>query len=119
MSEPRRPAVRLAEDHVPARVAYGALAFVVVFGALLVFWAWILYSGSLREFRAERDLPAAPARRSAVGERLFGTSGSGWERLRLQEEGLSRWRWADREAGIVDMPIEEAMRLLVEEAEGR
>ncbi len=54
------------------------------------------------------NLPAAPVL-PTVG------SSAQWQRLKAEQiEQLSTYGWANQEAGVVHIPIEEAMRLQVE-----
>jgi hypothetical protein len=115
MSDFRRPDVRLAEDRVPGRLPYGFLAFAIVFSAVLVLAAWLLLDISLGS-RARLPPPSvAPAAIAGVRQTLILEERPGQRLLREQREGLERWGWVDREAGIVQIPVDEAIRLFVEE----
>ena len=124
MSETRHsPGVRLADDHVSRPLVWGSLAFIVLATLFFIGWAWVLYGGSLQDYHVpgppERVTPpAAPATISSVRQTLILGEREGQRVVREQREAMSSWGWVDRQAGIVSMPIEEAMRLLVEEGEG-
>ncbi len=47
---------------------------------------------------------------------LFGSAPDGLELRRRQREELSRYRWVDRDAGLVAIPIERAMDVVAGEA---
>jgi hypothetical protein len=82
----------------------GATALVGVAGALCVVLAVLglelLYHHTAERARRERD-SAPPAELSAV--------------RRAEQELLESYRWIDRQRGIVAIPVERAMELLLEE----
>ncbi|WP_437922878.1 hypothetical protein WMF37_28075 [Sorangium sp. So ce291] len=124
----RRPDVRQEDDLVPWRRIL-AIAFAVnVIFLVLAIWSWMI----LRDRQAE----LRPAGRSTeamregfqprgvvagVDQRIFQRKASGEEGFgkmlnRRKHEELSRFGWVDRERGLVQIPIEEAMRLVAEES---
>jgi hypothetical protein len=112
MSEIRHADVRLAEDRVPPAVPYGFLAFVVLFGATLSVAAWLLLVASLGH-RVLRAPARADATIGTVRQTPIDRERPGEQRWREQREALERFDWVDREAGIVQIPVEEAARLLI------
>ncbi|KYG03226.1 hypothetical protein BE21_52690 [Sorangium cellulosum] len=124
----RRPDVRQEEDLLPwRRILAVAFAVVVIFFILGV-WSWVLLRGREAELRpAGRSL--ARAREgfeprgvvAGVDQRVFqreavGEEGFGKMLNRRKREELGRFGWADRGRGIVQIPIEDAMNLVVEES---
>jgi|HubBroStandDraft_6_1064221.scaffolds.fasta_scaffold296235_3 hypothetical protein len=59
--------------------------------------------------------PAGPEIAHIEQTPLFGAA-EGLELRRRQREELSRYRWVDRDAGLVAIPIERAMDVVAEEA---
>lgn len=120
MSERHHPTVRLADDVVPARVPYGALAGAVAFSCVLVLLAWILYAGALRGIHApavdwSAVPPSAPRTIAGVRQTLILDERPGLVTMENERAELSRWGWIDRSAGVVHMPIEAAMQLVVQQ----
>ncbi|WP_438002848.1 hypothetical protein WME89_28415 [Sorangium sp. So ce321] len=124
----RRPDVRQEDDIVPwRRILAIAFAVIAIF-FILGIWSWMI----LRDREAE----LRPARRSmeamregfqprgvvaGVDQRIFQRKAMGEEGLgkmlnRRKHEELGRFGWVDRERGLVQIPIEEAMRLVAEES---
>ncbi|WP_437995066.1 hypothetical protein WMF26_27270 [Sorangium sp. So ce185] len=124
----RRPDVRQEENLLPwRRILAVAFAVVVIFFILGV-WSWVILRGREAELRpAGRSL--ARAREgfeprgvvAGVDQRVFqreavGEEGFGRMLNRRKREELGRFGWADRGRGIVQIPIEDAMNLVVEES---
>ncbi|WP_437933176.1 hypothetical protein [Sorangium sp. So ce341] len=124
----RRPDVRQEEDLLPwRRILAVAFAVIVIF-VILGVWSWVLLRGREAELRpAGRSL--ARAREgfeprgvvAGVDQRVFqreavGEEGFGKMLNRRKREELGRFGWADRGRGIVQIPIEDAMNLVVEES---
>jgi hypothetical protein len=118
MSDRHQPGVRLAEDRVSRKLLWGALAFVVTGIFLFSGWAWLIHD---RHDSPVRAPPAehAPAQLSEVRQTEIRHERPGQRQIRVGREALSRWGWVDREQGIVSVPIEEAMHLVVQEGEGK
>lgn len=85
-------------------------ALVIHLGVWLVFRAFDAResaSGPLRALAAEQTLPPEPRLQVAPRQDL--------KDLRAQEdEILNSYRWVDKGAGVVRIPISEAMRLIVQ-----
>jgi hypothetical protein len=107
------PAVRTEPDQINTRAI-----LVVGVGALLLFFvaSWVTVAGMHRE-RAEllpEGPPAWPAEigRNKIGtveQRLFELAVEPADLRKRQLARLHSWGWADRAAGVVHMPVEEAM----------
>ncbi|KYF73034.1 hypothetical protein [Sorangium cellulosum] len=127
-SQYRRPDVRQEEDHLPwRRILAIAFAVIIIF-FILAIWSWMILRG--------REAALRPAGRSmdqaregfqprgvvaGVDQRIFQRGATGEEGLgkllnRRKHEELGRFGWADRERGIVQIPIEDAMGLVAEES---
>ncbi len=124
----RRPDVRQEEDLLPWR---GILA--VAFAVVVIFFILGIWS---RMILREREAELRPAGRTleraregftprgvvaGVDQRLFqrravGEEGLGTMLNRRKREELGRFGWADHGRGIVQIPIEDAMNLVVEES---
>ncbi|WP_437729695.1 hypothetical protein [Sorangium sp. So ce1335] len=123
----RRPDVRQEEDHLPwRRILAIAFAVIVIF-AILGAWSWMILRGREAALRsvgrtAEHAREGFEPRGvvSGVDQRIFRRKATGEEGLgevlnRRKREELGRFGWADRERGLVKIPIEDAMGLVVEE----
>lgn len=111
-------AIRLSEDVVPPYIF--ALTFAVVVIVFLgIGWAWLLYhdtSTALGGFPVPAKLEPAPREIAGVNQTLIHNDRYG-QRLREQQyERLQNFGWVDRDQGLVHIPIDEAMRMVVEEA---
>jgi hypothetical protein len=97
------------------------LAIGIAIGAVIVHAAlWILLR--MYEVRAERRDPALPplaaGNQEPPGPRLQSAPVRDYAAFRAEEErALATYGWVDREEGIVRIPIERAMDLLVERGE--
>jgi hypothetical protein len=105
-----RQAPDLLDRRKLARVTAGSL---VVF-ALATAGAWYLLEAS----RRSPALVAASAPVGTVETALFSTAERGLTLHAQQREALEHYGWVDRDAGIARIPIERAMDLLIEQAEG-
>ncbi|WP_437774158.1 hypothetical protein [Sorangium sp. So ce1097] len=127
-SQYRRPDVRQEEDELPwRRILAIALAVIVIFFILGV-WSWMILRGREAALRAagrtmEHAREGFEPRGVVAGLdlRIFRRAASGEDGLgevlnRRKHEELSRFGWADRERGLVQIPIEDAMRLVAEES---
>lgn len=91
-----------------------ALTALVVLACALVIWLFDTFEG-----RAERQDPVlSPLAESQAppDPRLQTQPRRNLEELRAAEErSLARYRWIDKEQGIVQIPVERAMELVAEE----
>ncbi|WP_438021720.1 hypothetical protein [Sorangium sp. So ce233] len=127
-SQYRRPDVRQEEDHLPWRrilaIAFAVIVIFVILGA----WSWMILrgreaalraSGRTMEHAREGFEPRGVV--AGVDQRIFqrketGEEGFGKLLNRRKREELGRFGWADRERGLVQIPIEDAMGLVAEES---
>ncbi|WP_437594855.1 hypothetical protein [Sorangium sp. So ce1000] len=127
-SQYRRPDVRQEEDLVPWKTILAVALAVVVIFIVLGLWAWMLMRGREAELRpagkaAERasEISLPRGQVAGVDQRIFrreetGEEGIGTALNRRKHEELSRFGWIDRNRGLVQIPIEDAMNLIVEES---
>jgi hypothetical protein len=111
-------------SHPPAeedRIASGAIIAVGV-GSLLVFFVGSLLAGVYLHHRRAQIWPdgqaavAAEAGKPKIGmveQRLFDNANQGVAMKARQQQKLERSGWVDRDRGIVFMPIDRAMDLVV------
>ncbi|AUX23730.1 hypothetical protein SOCEGT47_042600 [Sorangium cellulosum] len=124
----RRPDVTQEEDRVPWRGFLAITFAVVVIFVILAGWSWMILRGreaALRpagrapEYAREGFQPRGVV--AGVDQRIFasqegpGEGGIGLMLNRRKREELGRFGWVDRERGLVQIPIEDAMHLVVEE----
>ncbi|WP_437873782.1 hypothetical protein [Sorangium sp. So ce363] len=124
----RRPDVRQEEDVVPWKTILAVAFAVVVIFVVLGLWSWMLLHGREAELRpsgrsAERSQEISLPRGEVAGvdQRIFRREATGEEGLgtalnHRKREELGRFGWADRDRGLVQIPIEDAMNLVVEES---
>ncbi|WP_437668708.1 hypothetical protein [Sorangium sp. So ce131] len=124
----RRPDVRQEDDLVPwRRILAVAFAVVIIF-VILGLWSRMILRGREAELHAARrrlqpaEEPAGQRGEVAgVDRRIFmrretGEEGLGAMLNRRKREELRRFGWADRSRGLVQIPIDDAMGLVVEES---
>lgn len=102
-------------DLNPRAIAIFGLALAVVVAACLIVAAWMF--GFFAARRAEEDVLPSPLARvePPAGPVLQVKAPSNLARLRAEENAiLSTYGWADRAAGAVRIPVDQAMQLLAE-----
>ena len=112
---PARGAGHELSDLKPRTIAIFGLSLAVVVTACLIVAAWLF--GFVAARRAEEDVPPPPLARVELpaGPILQVNAPGDLARLRAEEDAtLSTYGWVDRGAGIVRIPIEQAMQLLAE-----
>jgi len=96
----------------------------VLLGALLlaggsVLWSWLEFRADVAKYAPHGAPPPAPAEAgpAVVGgllQTLIGVDSSAATIAARQRAKLQSWGWVDRAGGVVHIPIEAAMRALVE-----
>ena len=115
------PSVRQEDDQVDsAAIARIALASIVV-GLVSVFLAGMILvleeGGALRpNFAGGRVPRPAPAQISRVEQTPIRTIGRGIDLRDMQKRDLEAWTWIDRSTGVVAIPIEQAIDVVVQES---
>ncbi len=106
--------VRSEEDHVPAlKVALVGVAALVIF--FVGSWVTVAYLGLRMEQRGGYGTRPPEVGLSKIGlvEQQPFTQAFRGERAKEQQlERLRSYGWVDRQAGVVHIPVEEAMRLV-------
>jgi hypothetical protein len=111
-------------DHEPLTtplrpLAVGAIVVASLTGFALVASLWLfdfLGSGASAQRGHALDHPLAAERETPPAPRLEADPAASLvEQRRLETERLSGYRWVDRSAGVVAIPIERAMELLAAE----
>ena len=115
---PRHPAHRETSDVAVGGIATFAIALIVA-GIVIHVLVWFLYASfrreSARPVPAEFPLAATSMRRLPPEPRLQTDPRDDLENLRESEERtLTTYGWVDRNAGVVRIPIDRAMKLTVE-----
>jgi hypothetical protein len=112
----RHPAIQQEEDIVPAKGVLAFIGAVVAISAVLIVWAVWVVADKYRELRpsgAFTEQWTGPRHAlSRVRQDLFDERGARPSNEVVREE-LRIWSWADRGRGIVRVPIDEAMDLVV------
>ena len=113
-----QPPLHEEPESVSAPVVSGALVFTLLMGAALIIGAYALLRGREGELRpsgrfGERwlrvDGPVA-----GVLQQPFEIAGARPSEREQQEQELHQFGWVDRSHRVVRIPIEQAMRLVVE-----
>jgi hypothetical protein len=99
--------------------AGGAFKFLVALGIVLVVaaltcWGLFRYFSAHAKDQAASESPFADTRQLPLGPQLQVNPREDWLKFREeQEKSLETYAWENRSTGIVRVPIEEAMELLV------
>jgi hypothetical protein len=122
MSEATRPPAPTGQRHEdhdiqPGPLLFFGLALVVITALVFVLMVWLFNAFSTRQ--AARDLPPAPLAQTRPAlppePRLQVAPPQELQQLRAAEEAvLQSYGWVDQAAGVVRLPIERAMELLLE-----
>ncbi|APR75840.1 Hypothetical protein A7982_01187 [Minicystis rosea] len=115
----RHREVRQEEDEIPwGRVTLAFLAMLAIAGVLIV-WAWTAMESGESALRPSRVFPErslGPRREvGMVQQELFGGVRVGQDLFDAQRGELERFGVVDRERGIVSIPIDDAIELVVKE----
>lgn len=116
----RRDDVRQEEDTIPwVRVAY-AFFITITLSLALIACAWSILKAREAELRPSGHFPEAtlgPRRNVAsVRQDLYGDMGEGQGLFADQRRQLERYDWVDKKKGLISIPIDRAMDLVVEES---
>jgi hypothetical protein len=113
------PEVRHEDSDVNARAVLGFGAGLFIAAVLIHFMVWILFqyfsSREAAHVAPEYPLAAGQATRVPPEPRLQTNPREDLRALRAREDGiLHSYGWVDKPAGIVRIPIDEAIRLTVQ-----
>jgi hypothetical protein len=103
-------------DLSPKNISLFALGLaMLIMVALLICYGLIAWLVQREAWRAEPPSPLVIAPQPTVGPQLAIDPGRALKTMRQQEESrLKSYGWIDQEQGIVHIPIERAMDMLVE-----
>jgi hypothetical protein len=112
------PPLREQPESVSAPLVTGALVFTLLMGAALIIGAYALLRGREGELRPSGRFPERSLRLhervADVLQQPFEIPGARPSERERQEQELHQFGWVDRTHRIVRIPIEQAMRLIVE-----
>lgn len=112
--------VHQEEDVVASRSLLKIYVVSILVGALGVFFAGVILAASTGALQPSLAGPKGPqpalAQLSHVEQTPIRDSERGIDLRRAQLRELASWGWVDRKAGIAQIPIDEAMDVVVEES---
>ncbi|HEX7089450.1 MAG TPA: hypothetical protein VF192_04900 [Longimicrobiales bacterium] len=114
--------VRQEDDAVRTKPVVAALVAATLLAGGSVLWGWIQLrvdtaAHAPRRPAAARPPPAGPPAVSGVLQTLVGVDSATAMLTANRRARLEGWGWVDRGRGVVHIPIEAAMRALVEQGE--
>lgn len=117
-ADAERPEMPQEEDVVPGKLVLALVLAALVLAAGLVAWSsltlWVR-EGHLRPSRVFPEARlGAPYTVAGVRQHTFDSYNESAERNRLQQRQLESFGWVDREHGLVHIPVERAIDLLLE-----
>ncbi len=106
-------------DHYSRRMAlWTALIAMIVILGVVVITDLMLHSSyhGIRWTTTPLTLPAgrAPREIGGVKQTLIGADAYGQRLLQEQRSSLERYDWTDRQRGIVSVPVEQGMRMVIQ-----
>jgi hypothetical protein len=119
MTDETRRSMRQEKDRLPGGriLLVGSAALLI--SILLSIGSWILYDERRRALRPSGRFPEARIELEdevqSVQRELLSSMGPGQRRNAEKRRELSSHGWVDRRRGIVSIPIEDAMQLVIEE----
>jgi hypothetical protein len=113
MEDERHPEITYADDRVPSRFILAVLAGLVVFSTLLCVVAWRILVVRERQLHFQPFAPAAPIE-SPIRSRLFDLPQPRLPLAEQQRESLEHYGWVDRSRGLVRIPVEREIDLMLE-----
>jgi hypothetical protein len=119
MSEPREnPEVAHEESDVNVKAIFGFGIGLLAVGVIIHILLWVLFNYySKQAARVPRDFPlSADYQQQAPPEpRLQTQPQEDLRQMRAREEAVLRgYGWVDKQTGVAHIPIEDAMKLVVE-----
>lgn len=119
MTEPMNPDVRHEDSDVNARTIFASALGLAIVGLGIYAMVWLLfgYFAGREASSTVRQYPLAAGQESRLPPepRLQTNPRQDLQNLREEEDQiLTGYRWVDQNAGVVRIPISEAMRLTVE-----
>ncbi len=123
MSHPHLPPVRQEDDRIRGVAVFLVITAATLFGTLCVFASWLLWRANVSTFHPGGLPPVAKVEETqpaiwGVNQTLINVDSATRRMTEERRRHLDQHRWIDREAGIAQIPIQEAMRALAAEAAG-
>jgi hypothetical protein len=119
MAPPRNIVLHQEEDRLPRAIILLVFALVGVVGMLLGVWAWYSLErreSALRPSRVYPEMELGPRRTVHEDlQNIYGESGPGQTLNEEKRRQLESFQWVDRRRGIVAIPIDDAIALMLEE----
>lgn len=118
MFRAQNPDVRQEEDSLPWGRVLSAFVLAIWIACVLVYWAYdamVAREAELRPSRAFPEKNLGPRREvGMVQQNLFDEAPLGEQLFEAQRAELERFGFVDREKGIVTIPIDLAIELVVQ-----
>ncbi len=107
------------EDRVPSKRIAIALGATIALIIVCLIWVWAVMKPFVSEAvgkpRTPRPQVDPVASSSDVDRTLYSWTGFASQLLTKKAAELESWRWVDKSAGVVRIPIEKAMQIVVDE----
>jgi hypothetical protein len=115
----RHPEIRQEEDSPRWGRVLGAFFGAIVIAIILSAWGWTAYNAREASLRPSHEFPEqklGPRREiGMIHEELFDEARPGQTLFKEQREALGRFGVVDPSHGVVSIPIDDAIQLLVKE----
>ena len=109
----------LEDKNLPYRKIIGVGVVSVIVFALGIFWSTALLRGAAKEMQPVGPAPIPPGVNQyevgIVNQRMFSLDQRAAQKRLQQMNRLSTYGWLDRPSGVVHVPINVAMDMLVQE----
>ncbi len=106
------------DDVVPGKLVLGFMMGALLIASALLLWSWLTLWVREGHLRPSRQFPeallGAPYTIAGVRQHTFDSYNESAELTRRQRRQLNSFGWVDREHGLVHIPVERAIDLLVE-----
>lgn len=118
MSEKDLPPVRQEDDHVRGVLVFVIIIGATLFGVICVFVMWLLWRADTlafnpNAFKEVKEVVVRPPAIGGVNQTLINVD-TATRRLNSQRLlHLQQSQWINRQTGVAQIPIEDAMRALV------
>jgi hypothetical protein len=109
----------LEDKNLPYRKIIGVGAGSLILFALSIFWSTSLLRGAEKEMNPAGPPPLPPGVNQyevgIVNQRLFSLDQRAAQKRLQQMNRLNSYGWLDRQAGVVHIPVDVAMGMMVQE----
>ena len=114
-----QPPGDLEDKNLPYRKIVGVGVGAIILFALSIFWSTSLLRGAEKEMRPAGAPPLPPGVKlyevGIVNQRMFSLDQRAAQKRLQQMNRLNTYGWLDRQAGVVHIPVDVAMDMLVQE----